>query len=133
MPPKKSTLTQNSLDGSGSNKSTKLFWTDEEFSKFVEICIQGTYEGHRKRNGWGDTGWNWVINKMKIEGFERIQDQLKHKQDWMQKQWRIWQKLIGQETGLGWDYDWGTIAASSESQEDKINVSKIFDKYYIFL
>ena len=39
MPPKKSTLAQNSLDESGSNKSAKLYWTDEEFSKFVEIYI----------------------------------------------------------------------------------------------
>ena len=79
MPPKKSTLAQNSLDESGSNKSAKLFWTDEEFSKFVEIYIWGTNEGHRKENRWGDTGWNKMINKMKIEGFERTQDQLKYK------------------------------------------------------
>ena len=79
MPPKKSTLAQNTIEGSGSTKSAKLFWTDVEFNKFVEICIRGTNEGHRKGNGWGDTGWSWVINQMKIEGFERTQDQFKHK------------------------------------------------------
>ena len=46
----------------------------------MEIYVLGTNKGHKKGNGW-----SWVINQMKIEVFERTQDQLRHKWDWMQK------------------------------------------------
>ena len=36
----------------------------------------------------------------------------KHKWDGLKKNWVLWNKLKGSETGLGWDAAKGTIAAT---------------------
>ena len=50
-------------------------------------------------------------------------EQLKHKYDGFKVRWALWKKLKGKETGLGWDHEKGTIAASDEWWLKKIEVS----------
>ena len=44
----------------------------------------------------------------------------------MKARWGLWKKLKGRETGLGWDHEKWTIAASDEWWAKKIEVSYIF-------
>jgi len=50
-------------------------------------------------------------------------EQLKHKYDGLKVRWALWKKLKEKETGLGWDYEKGIIAASDEWWMKKIEVS----------
>jgi len=38
----------------------------------------------------------------------------------LKKEWQLWAKLIGKDTGLGWDGEKKTIAASDEWWEAKV-------------
>jgi hypothetical protein len=49
-------------------------------------------------------------------------DQFKNKWDSCKKNWRLWNKLIG-ETGVGWSNELKTIAASDEWWRARIQVS----------
>ena len=46
----------------------------------------------------------------------------------MKKECQLWAKLIGNDTGLGWDGEKKTIAASDEWWEAKIQVFVIQQK-----
>ena len=106
------------------NKSSgRAAWTSDQFNLFVEVCVKGTNIGKRSGGGWGDKGWSWVENEMKIVGATFTKEQLKHKWDWMKEQWKLWKDLIGKETGIGWDPMKGTISASNEWWNEKIQVS----------
>ncbi|WCJ24546.1 hypothetical protein M5689_006497 [Euphorbia peplus] len=57
---------------------------------------------------------------MKIAGHMFTKDQMRHKWDTMKLQWKLWRELKGKETGLGWDPIKGTIDASDEWWNEKI-------------
>jgi len=40
----------------------------------------------------------------------------------LENEWQLWAKLIGMETGLGWDGEKKTIVVSDEWWETKIQV-----------
>ena len=62
------------------NKSSgRAAWTSDQFNLFVEVCVKGTNIGKRSGGGWGNKGWSWVENKMKIAGATFTKEQLKHK------------------------------------------------------
>ena len=44
------------------------------------------------------------------------------KVDSLKKEWQLWAKIIGKDTGLGWDGEKKTIAASDEWWEAKVQV-----------
>ncbi|KAK9272485.1 hypothetical protein L1049_002858 [Liquidambar formosana] len=44
-------------------------------------------------------------------------------QDNLKKEWQIWDKLVGHETGLGWNYAKQTVDATPEWWDRKIQVS----------
>lgn len=110
------------------NKSTenkiggRIKWTNEQFDAFLDICIQGTMIGKRSGVGWGDKGWSWVDNEMKATNLNFTKEQLKHKWDWIKEQWKLWNSLIGKKTRIGWDPIKGTIDASNEWWNAKIEV-----------
>ncbi|XP_050214118.1 L10-interacting MYB domain-containing protein-like isoform X2 [Mercurialis annua] len=109
--------------------SGRVIWTNEQFTSFVDICVRGTNIGQRSGGGWGDKGWIWVENEMKLIGLIFTKEQLKHKWDWMKEQWKIWKDLKGKSTGLGWNPITGTIVASNEWWDEKIQENPSFAKF----
>ncbi|XP_050222662.1 L10-interacting MYB domain-containing protein-like [Mercurialis annua] len=109
--------------------SGRVNWTNEQFTSFVDICVKGTNIGQRSGGGWGDRGWIWVENEMKLVGLVFIREQLKHKWDWMKEQWKIWKELKGKSTGLGWNPFTGTVMASNEWWDEKIQENPSFAKF----
>ncbi|KAG6675524.1 hypothetical protein I3842_15G107500 [Carya illinoinensis] len=62
-----------------------------------------------------------VVNKFsKKIGKEFCYKQLKNKCDSFKNDWNIWTKLVGKETGLGWDLVKKTIDATDEWWEKKL-------------
>jgi hypothetical protein len=51
---------------------------------------------------------------MKKTGKQYCYKQLKNKWDSLKKEWNIWRRLIGKETGLGWDPVKKTIYAPDD-------------------
>ena len=64
--------------------------------------------GHFSKKGWT----NIIAAFEKKTGKEYPRAKYKHKQDGLKKDWVIWNKLKGSETGLEWDVAKGTIAAT---------------------
>ena len=47
----------------------------------------------RSGGGWGENGWLWVENEMKLASSIFTKEQIKHKWDWMKDQWKLWKDL----------------------------------------
>ncbi|XP_075675018.1 uncharacterized protein LOC142644255 [Castanea sativa] len=56
----------------------------------------------------------------KNTGKKYSRDKFKHKWDGLKKEWILWNKLIGSESGLGWDAAKGTISVTDEWWERKL-------------
>ena len=110
---------------SENKKVGRIKWTNEQFDKFLDICIQGTMIGKRNGVGWGDKGWLWVEGEIKAANLNFTREQLKHKWDWMKEQWKLWKALIRKETGIGWDPIKGIVDAPREWWDAKIEVSQL--------
>ena len=48
---------------------------------------------------------------------------MKNKWDLMKKEWQLWSKLVGKETGLRWDNSKQTIVVSDKWWKAKIKVT----------
>ncbi|XP_075659334.1 L10-interacting MYB domain-containing protein-like [Castanea sativa] len=58
-------------------------------------------------------GWSNLVIKLSDEtGLNYDKDQLKSRWDVLKADWRVWEKLKGLDTSLGWDAVKGTIDAS---------------------
>ncbi|KAL9371844.1 hypothetical protein Peur_036984 [Populus x canadensis] len=87
---------------------------------FCDICIKAIDMGMRPNNHFDKTGWKFLITSFKEKiGHAFTKTQLKNKWDGCKKDWRIWNKLVS-ETGIGWNSELGTIAASNEWWKQKI-------------
>ncbi|CAL8167900.1 unnamed protein product [Prunus armeniaca] len=54
--------------------------------------------------------------------------QLKNKWDALKIEWKLWKELVGKETGLGWNSSKGTIDASDEWWNNKIQINDEYAK-----
>jgi hypothetical protein len=62
-----------------------------------------------------------MINKFNEKtGKQYCYKQLKNKWDNLKKEWNIWKRLIGKETGLGWDPMKKTIDAPDDWWKKKL-------------
>uniref|UniRef100_A0A6N2N561 Myb/SANT-like domain-containing protein n=1 Tax=Salix viminalis TaxID=40686 RepID=A0A6N2N561_SALVM len=70
--------------------------------------------GMRPTSHFDKPGWMYVAQSFAEQtGVEFQREQFKNKWDSCKKNWRLWNKLIG-ETGVGWSNELKTIAASDE-------------------
>ncbi|XP_030945937.1 uncharacterized protein LOC115970441 [Quercus lobata] len=79
------------------------------------------FKGNRPNTHFSKKGWTNIIATFeKKTGKEYPRAKYKHKWDSLKKDWVLWNKLKGSETGLGWDAAKGTIAATDEWWEKKL-------------
>ncbi|XP_034912173.1 uncharacterized protein [Populus alba] len=104
----------------GLESSDKAAWTKEMLHIFCDICIKAIDMGMRPNTHFDKPGWKFLITSFKEQtGHAFTKTQLKNKWDGCKKDWRIWNKLVS-ETGVGWNSELGTIAASDEWWKQKI-------------
>lgn len=95
------------------------------FNALLDVCIRGGKEGKRKGCGFLKHQ-DWAVRGFRLaSGCNLTQFQLKHKIDWMMKEYKKWKKLKGGETGLRRDPNKKTIDASDEWWEEIIKVCKL--------
>ena len=98
-------------------------WNREMLHIFCDICIKTISMGMRPNTHFDRCGWQFILTSIKQQTSHAFsKTQLKNKWDACKKDWRIWTKVIA-ETGVGWSYKLGTIVASNEWWNSKIQVN----------
>ncbi|KAG5063498.1 hypothetical protein JHK85_004681 [Glycine max] len=72
----------------------------------LKVCVEEVNAGNKPHNHFTKLGWANIAEK--------------NRWDSLKKEWQLWAKLIGKDTGLGWDGEKKTIAASDEWWEAKL-------------
>lgn len=98
-------------------------WDSNEVMLFCDLCIKEIQLGNRPTTHFSKDGWKNLITGFKERtGKAYDRTQMKNKWDHLKKDWKLWQELKHGETGLGWDPEKKTIAASEVWWEEKIKV-----------
>ncbi|CAI9294002.1 unnamed protein product [Lactuca saligna] len=96
--------------------------------KFIKLCLVEKEKGHKPGTHFNKTGWANLEKAMQEEtGKVFTQKQIKNKWDNLKKDWKLYDRLMRLETGIG-----GTrslLDASAEWWEEKIKVDKDFAKF----
>ncbi|KAI3763791.1 hypothetical protein L2E82_13788 [Cichorium intybus] len=129
------------IDTSKKNKP-KSVWDHNTFMEFLKLCIIELENGNRPGSHFNKVGWSNIEKKIKEKtGKSFDKKQLKNKWDNMKKDWKLYDRLMRSESGIGWDSVRNTIDAPNEWWDEKIKGDKdlakfrntnlyIYQKYY---
>ena len=116
---------KNTNSNSDANK-TRAVWGDPSWTTtFCNLCVEEIEAVNKgifaalSAKGWS----NLVIKFCDEIGLNYDKDQLKSRQDALKIDQKVWEKLKGLYTGLGWDAVKGTIDASDDWWDWKLKVS----------
>ncbi|XP_038694796.1 L10-interacting MYB domain-containing protein-like [Tripterygium wilfordii] len=99
----------------------KANWDQALTAIFLEICVERVKAGDRPNTHFTRDGWKKIISSFFDKTGELYdQPQFKNKWDNLKKDWRVWEKLVIGETGLGWDNTHETVVADNEWWDRKI-------------
>nr|XP_028952420.1 L10-interacting MYB domain-containing protein-like [Malus domestica] len=114
-----------------SSSNPSATWNAHNISIFCDICIKEVEAGHRPGTHFDKDGYANIRANFKAEtghdDYER--KQLKNKWDALKNEWKLWKELVGKETGLGWNSSKGTVDASQEWWNNKIQINKEYGKF----
>ena len=92
----------------------------------LNVCIEEVNARNKPHNHFTKLGQTNIAKKFnKATNLRYEYKQFRNRWDSLKKEWQLWAKLIGKDTGLGWDGEKKTIAASDEWWEAKIQVCVI--------
>ncbi|KAG5049115.1 hypothetical protein JHK85_010218 [Glycine max] len=107
-------------------KRKKAEWCDKNTEIMLKVCIEEVNAGNKPHNHFTKLGWANIAEKFnKATNLRYEYKQFRNRWDSLKKKWQLWAKLIGKDTGLGWDGEKRTIAASDEWWEAKIQMLKL--------
>ncbi|XP_038716092.1 L10-interacting MYB domain-containing protein-like isoform X2 [Tripterygium wilfordii] len=113
-----------------STQTDKAQWDAALTTIFVDICVERQKAGDRPNTHFSKEGWKKIIIAFKGKtGRSYDQTQLKNKWDNLKKEWRLREKLVFNETGLGWDDQRQTVLADNEWWERKIKEDRKCAKF----
>ncbi|XP_048447883.1 L10-interacting MYB domain-containing protein-like [Pyrus x bretschneideri] len=104
-----------------SSSNPTATWNGHNISIFCGLCIKEVEAGHRPGTHFDKEGYANIRANFKAEtGHDYERKQLKNKWDTLKNEWKLWKELVGKETGLGWNSNKGTVDASEEWWNNKI-------------
>ena len=104
-------------------KRKKAEWCNKNTEVMLKVCIEEVNAGNKPYSHFTKLGWANIAEKFnKATNLRYEYKQFRNRWDSLKKEWQLWAKLIGKDTGLGWDGEKKTIAASDEWWEAKIQV-----------
>lgn len=128
-----STATVNSPKKRGTKTIHPARWDDEKTKLLLEVFEAEIDKGNRPTGIFSKQGWiNIVANFNSLTGLCYNKDQIKNRQDNLRREFCKWEKLIGKETGLGWDYEKKTLAAPEEWWSERAKVLIFLNYVFIF-
>lgn len=105
----------------------KTVWDPSTHIIFVELCLEEVRNGNRPGSHFNKVGWTNLGNNLKIQtGKVYSKLQLKNHWDSMKRDWKLYDRLMRIESGLGWDSVRKTINATPEWWDEKIQVADTF-------
>ena len=107
-------------------KKAKALWDNPKWTTtFGKLCVkQIEAENRTKGASFSTKGWINSVTKFCDEtGLNYDKEQLKCRWDVLKAYWRVWEKLKGLDTNLGWDVVKGTIDDSDDWWDMKLKVS----------
>ncbi|XLU23405.1 hypothetical protein S245_059471, partial [Arachis hypogaea] len=107
----------------------KADWNERNTVILMKICKEEMVAGNRPGTHFNKVGWaNLKTKFLKETGLNYESKQFKNKWEAMKREWGLWAKLKGKETGLGWDPIKKTMQANDDWWDAKIqensNVAK---------
>ena len=117
----------------GKNDETeKASWDKKSTLVFITLCVDEVRSGNRPGTHFNKPGWENLVRKFNIATNRNYtRKQLKNHWDNLRREWREWKTLLRNETGLEWDKEKETIAASDEWWTRKIKVIIVF--YFLIM
>ncbi|XP_022005177.2 L10-interacting MYB domain-containing protein isoform X1 [Helianthus annuus] len=110
-------------------KKIRSLWTDDTHMIFLELCLNEVRVGNKPTGYFNKFGYENLEKYMK----ERTGKTFDHKQiknhwETMKKEWKLYDRLMRLESGIGWDPVRKTIDASDEWWDEKIKGDKDLSK-----
>ncbi|KAK1408456.1 hypothetical protein QVD17_40246 [Tagetes erecta] len=117
------------MDETSTKKSkSKFLWDDVTFKEFIDACLIELRRGNRPGTHFNKLGWENIEKTMYEKTGKTLEKkQIKNKWDSMKKEWKLYDRLMRLETGIGGTRSF--IDASPEWWEEKIKVDKDFAKF----
>ena len=118
-------MDKNTTSNSEAKKARALWGNPSWTTTFCNLCVEEIEAGNRTIfAAFSPKGWSNLVIKFCDEiGLNYDKDQLKSRQDALKIDQKVWEKLKGLYTGLGWDAVKGTIDASDDWWDMKLKVS----------
>ncbi|KAK7311263.1 hypothetical protein RJT34_09284 [Clitoria ternatea] len=92
----------------------KATWTPAYHKVFVDSCIEESLKGNRSGTTFTKEGWRNIAGSFNAKtGLRYDKRQIKNHYDSTRKLWKIWVKLIGEDS-MKWDPETETFGASEE-------------------
>ncbi|KAL2931696.1 L10-interacting MYB domain-containing protein [Bienertia sinuspersici] len=116
----------------GGRNGSRAMWLKENLYLFCDLCIEFAERSKGKRGSTISQRMPWKVLEVEFQKRTNLaydKNKLKNKWDWMRSRWSLWKALKGKETGLGWDHEKGTISASEEWWQMKIEENTQFRSF----
>ncbi|XP_073158347.1 L10-interacting MYB domain-containing protein-like [Henckelia pumila] len=99
----------------------KANWDRASTEVFIKICLEELQARNRLGTHFNKSGWENLVRKFEARTSRKYSKiQLKNRWDNLKKEWSIWKTLLRGETGLRWNHEKGTVDATPEWWQRKI-------------
>ncbi|KAK6137159.1 hypothetical protein DH2020_029104 [Rehmannia glutinosa] len=99
----------------------KASWDPRTTEIYIRICVEELQAGNRPGTHFNRTGWESIVRKFSVSTNRKYtRTQLKNRWDSLKKEWGARKTLLRGETGIGWNHEKGTVDASPEWWQRKI-------------
>ncbi|GJW27733.1 putative nuclease HARBI1 isoform X1, partial [Tanacetum coccineum] len=110
--------------------SRKTVWDTSTHITFVELCLEEVRNGNRPGTHFNKIGWTNLEKNLKARSGKVFnKQQLKNHWDTMKKDFKLYDRLMRIESGLGWDPVKKTIDATPEWWDEKIEADPDLAKF----
>ncbi|KAI9073912.1 hypothetical protein K1719_044124 [Acacia pycnantha] len=112
------------------SQKIKASWDMKTTEAFIQACLTQAYKGESSGTTLIRKGRKAILadfNRQSGRSYDRRQ--LKNNWHCLKKEWLVWDKLFGKETGIGWENEKNTVDAAGEWWERKITENLQYAKF----
>ncbi|CAJ2652789.1 unnamed protein product [Trifolium pratense] len=114
-----------------STNDSKACWKDPIATEhFLKACFDQVTKGEHIGTSFTKKGWKDIVfqfNALTGRKYDKLK--LNNMYDNLRKEWRVWDKLFGKVTGLGWNSEKNTVDAPDVWWENKVLENSLYGKF----
>ncbi|XP_028798209.1 uncharacterized protein LOC114753676 [Neltuma alba] len=112
------------------NDKEKASWDSYTTKILIDVCVEQIVHKEWQGTSFTRPGWNKITkNFQERSGKMYDRKQLKNRFDILRNDWKLWEKLMSGETGIGYDAATNRVLASDEWWQRKLMVDPNFKKF----